>query len=146
MRPLYRPQLRVRTFMILVAIFALFLAFQTTSGPWRQFQRTADQYAKSAAESARRAELETLEGVKWAKLAADLPIGDLEQVAATKRAAQHQSLAEYFSELAVSDSSMERAYRRLSWRPWESAPPDPLPPEPLRSRVPKATPAAKPPR
>jgi hypothetical protein len=144
MKPLFRPQLRLRTFVILVPIFALFFAYQTTNGPWRQFQRTADFYARSAKESAKRAELEKLEGAKWARLARDLPNGDLSRAATNERALRHKKLAEYFSELAVQDFSMERAYRRVAWRPWEDLPPDPLAPDPLRRRITEAPPGGKP--
>jgi hypothetical protein len=139
LQTLFRPQVRLRTFVILVAIFALFFAYETTTGPWRQFQHTADGYASRAKESAKRAELEKLEGAKWARLASDIPDGDLTRVATNERALRHQRLAEYFSELALKDSSMERAYRRVSWRPWEDLPPDPLAPDPLRPRVTKVS-------
>ena len=143
MKPLFRPQLRLRTFVILVPIFALFFAYETTTGPWRQFQRTADWYAKSAEELAKRAELEKLEGAKWARHARDLPSDDLARSATNERALHHKKLAEYFSDLAVKESSMERAYRRVAWRPWENAPPDLLAPDPLRPRLPKAPPGGK---
>jgi hypothetical protein len=143
MKPLFRPQLRLRTFVILVPIFALFFAYETTTGPWRQFQRTADAYARRAEESAKRAELEKLEGAKWARLARDLSNEDLARVATKERALRHKELAEYFSGLAVEDSSMERAYRRVAWRPWEDLPPDLLPLDPRRRRIPKAPPGSE---
>jgi hypothetical protein len=143
MKPLFRPQLRLRTFVILVPIFALFFAYETTTGPWRQFQRTADFYARRAEEMAKRAEREKLEGAKWARLARDFPNEDLARAATNERAVRHKKLAEYFSDLAVEDSSMERAYRRVAWRPWEDLPPDLLASDPLRPRIPKAPPGGK---
>jgi hypothetical protein len=144
MKTLFRPQLRLRTLVILVPIIALFFAYETTTGPWRQFQRTADRYARRAEESVKRAELEKLEGAKWARVARDLPNGDSSRAATNERAVRHKRLAEYFSNLAVKDSSMERAYRRVAWRPWENLPPDPLPRDPLRPRILEAPPGGEP--
>ena len=92
MQTLFRPQVRLRTFVILVAIFALFFAYETTTGPWRQFQHTADAYARRAEESAKRAELEKLEGANWATLARDLPNGDLALAATNERALHHKRI------------------------------------------------------
>ncbi len=132
-----RPQFGLRTFLFIVMIFAFFLAYETTNGPWNQFQAQASSFAMSAEELSRKAQAERLKAAGLAKRAEAFPEGDADWVAIKQQEETHRLLARYFADLAAQDKSMERAYRRIAWRPWEPLPSDPLPLDPRRPSPPE---------